>query len=155
MEKSEGVVGFFPTNEGYEDSGLQGPVLKWTWGWPARVGWGGKEKAVPAPPHPHPRPSELCSPGVGLELGVGDYCWAILVLGALSSLRVSEVLQGWESLIGARGWGSGYSVAAWAPRGNLEKGGREKREAEERRGGSSLVGRKRRSERERPANINC
>ena len=30
MEKSEGVVGFFPTNEGYENSGLQGPVLKWT-----------------------------------------------------------------------------------------------------------------------------
>lgn len=137
-------------------------ILKCTLESPAQWGWrwGGEENTMPIP-CPSPRPSESYSPGGGAGDWMGDCYCTVLVFGAFSSLRVLRFCKVenhcWKVLsrAGGWGWGSGCAVGAWAPRGNLGKGSWEKRWQRKEEGESSLVGRKKWSEPERHANINC
>ena len=126
-----------------------------------RWGWGGEENTTPVPCPLSPPQAKWIIFSRWWVAGdwMGDCYYTVLVFGGFSSLGVLRFCkvenQCWKVLPRAGGWGSACAVGAWAPRGNLGKGSWEKWWQRKEEGASSLAGRKKWSELERHANINC
>lgn len=128
---------------------------------PVQVGLGRRRKYNACSLSPVPTPGQVnhILQVVGAGDWMGDCYYTVLVFGGFSSLGVLRFCkvenQCWKVLPRAGGWGSACAVGAWAPRGNLGKGSWEKWWQRKEEGASSLAGRKKWSELERHANINC